>query len=108
MIQYLHYLFAVDGVRTFDEFMQHLQQPIGIFDVNHVNEYCQSMPRVFEMLMRMLAPIHRKYPSRHGERTSFILTKTIGIVFNGHLMPILPPSHLLKIEKVLFKAFKVR
>lgn len=63
--------------------------------------------KVFTKMMEHLAPINRTYPHRSDELTSFILTRTIGVMVNGGSLGVQLPSRMLKAEQVLAKAFEV-
>lgn len=94
-LRFVYFLFVGNDVKTFDQLTN------SLFDANHLKI------QAFELLMKHLAPIDREYPLRNVKRTSFILTKTIGVVINGHRLGNLLPSQLLRAEIILVKAFKV-
>lgn len=102
-------ILAVDAVDTFAQFMEHLQQPGGIFDRNNTDGYQHLQLSVFKLLMEVFSSINRKYPFRStgSARRSFVLTHSIGVIINGSSLGNLHPSQLLKVEKLFVKAFKV-
>lgn len=87
--------------------MKHLQRPGAIFGSKIVDEYLESEPHVFALFMQRAATINRENPMQNNKRTSFNLSKTIGIIINGEPLGDLRPSQLLKIEKILVKSIKV-
>lgn len=97
--------FAGTDGKTFKQFINDLQHPDKLINSNNPAGYSQIEIQVFGMLIQHLAPIRREF--RDVKRTSFVLTKTIGVVLNGNLFDGVPPSRMLKTEKFLFYAFNV-
>lgn len=94
-------------MQTFGHFMEHSLRPGAIFDANGTDGHRRIEHKVFALLMQHLAPINRKHSFRTDKRTSFVLTKTIGIVLNGNALGALSPSGLLQVEALLIQAFEV-
>lgn len=92
-------------VKTFDHLMMHLQRPGAIFDVDNANGHRSIESQIFAIFMTNLALINQN--DQNVKRSSFSITKTIGIVINGNELGHLMPSQLLKVEKLFVQVFKV-
>lgn len=95
-------------METYQQFIEYLERPNGIFDANDTHKYGQMQQRVFVLLMHIITQVNILFPFGSDERTtSFVLTKTIGVVSNGEAIDYLQPSQMLKIEKFFYKLLKV-
>lgn len=94
-------------MHTFPQLLQYLLQSSAVFNLHSTVGHRPIEHEVFALLMRHLALVNRQHSFRTDVRTSFVLTRTIGVILNGGSLGEQLPSRLLKVEKLLVKAIEV-